>query len=142
MKISIVYWSMTGNTESMAKAMYEAIKENQVDVELLTVGEASSDILNSSVILFGCPAMGAEVLEESEFEPFFESIENQLNDKKVGLFGSYDWGDGEWMRNWQERTKSKGAKMIADGLIIQNDPDNLGIKLCQEFALKAVEASK
>jgi flavodoxin len=86
--------------------------------------------------------MGAEVLEETEFEPFFESIESKLTGKKVGLFGSYDWGDGEWMRTWQERTENQGAILIADGLIVQNDPDAEGLQACKDLAMKAVEASK
>jgi len=133
---------MTGNTESMANAIYETIVENNVDVELINVSDATESILSSSVILFGCPAMGAEVLEETEFEPFFESIESKLTGKKVGLFGSYDWGDGEWMRTWQERTENQGAILIADGLIVQNDPDAEGLQACKDLAMKAVEASK
>lgn len=133
MKISIVYWSLTGNTEMMANAILEGAKEVTSDVELLEVNEASLDVLKSDVILFGCPAMGAEELDDSEFEPFFTQIESKLNGKKVGLFGSYDWGDGEWMRTWEERVKAAGALLISDGLIVNNTPDEEALTKCKSF---------
>ena len=98
MKVSIVYWSGTGNTEAMANAVAEGAKNTGAEVELLPV--------SADALLFGCPAMGSEELEESEFEPFFSSVEGSLSGKKVGLFGSYDWGDGEWMRTWQQRVEA------------------------------------
>ena len=94
MKVSIVYWSGTGNTEAMANAVKEGAEGAGAEVELLPVAAASADVLNSDAVLFGCPAMGSEELEDSEFEPFFSSVESALSGKKVGLFGSYDWGDG------------------------------------------------
>ena len=109
MKVSIVYWSGTGNTEAMANAVAEGAKNAGAEVELLPVSVASADVIGSDALLFGCPAMGAEELEESEFEPFFSSVEGSLSGKKVGLFGSYDWGDGEWMRTWQQRVQSEGV---------------------------------
>ena len=122
MKVSIVYWSGTGNTEMMANAVKEGAESAGAEVELLSVAEASADVLDSDVLLFGCPAMGSEELEDSEFEPFFSSVESSLKGKKVGLFGSYDWGDGEWMRIWQERVEAAGGVMVADGLICNNTP--------------------
>ena len=86
----------------MANAALEGAKNAGAEVELLPVSAASTDVIGSDALLFGCPAMGAEELEESEFEPFFSSVEGSLSGKKVGLFGSYDWGDGEWMRTWQQ----------------------------------------
>ena len=122
MKVSIVYWSGTGNTEAMANAVAEGAKGTGAEVELLPVSAASEDVLASDALILGCPAMGAEQLEESEFEPFFSAIEGKLAGKKVGLFGSYDWGDGEWMRTWQERVVIAGGNMITDGIIANNAP--------------------
>ena len=130
MKVSIVYWSGTGNTEAMANAALEGAKNAGAEVELLPVSAASADILSSDALLFGCPAMGAEELEESEFEPFFSSVEDSLSGKRVGLFGSYDWGDGEWMRTWQQRVVAAGGVMIEDGLICNNTPDVDALSRC------------
>ena len=137
MKVSIVYWSGTGNTEAMANAVLEGAKSAGAEVELLPVAAASPDVLASDVVLFGCPAMGSEELEESEFEPFFSSIESSLAGKKVGLFGSYDWGGGEWMRLWQERVEAAGGVMIADGLICNNTPDDAALADCRALGEKA-----
>ena len=137
MKVSIVYWSGTGNTEAMANAVLEGAKSAGAEVELLPVAAASPDVLASDVVLFGCPAMGSEELEESEFEPFFSSIESALAGKKVGLFGSYDWGGGEWMRLWQERVEAAGGVMIADGLICNNTPDDAALADCRALGEKA-----
>lgn len=123
MKISIVYWSGTGNTEAMANAVAEGAKNAGAEVELLPVAMADDGVLASDAILLGCPAMGAEQLEESEFEPFFSSIEGKLGGKKVGLFGSYDWGDGEWMRKWEARMKEAGADVVGT-VIANNEPDD------------------
>lgn len=131
--IRIVYWSGTGNTEAMANAVADGVKNGGAEVEILPVAAAEESILESEVLLFGCPAMGAEELEESEFEPFFSSIESRLRGKKVGLFGSYDWGDGEWMRVWQQRAEAAGAQMLADGVIAHNEPDAEAIAACEEL---------
>ena len=137
MKVSIVYWSGTGNTEAMANAVLEGAKSAGAEAELLPVAAASPDVLASDAVLFGCPAMGSEELEESEFEPFFSSIESSLAGKKVGLFGSYDWGGGEWMRLWQERVEAAGGVMIADGLICNNTPDDAALADCRALGEKA-----
>ena len=139
MKVSIVYWSGTGNTEMMANAVKEGAESAGAEVELLPVAAASADVLNSDVLLFGCPAMGSEELEDSEFEPFFSSVESSLKGKKVGLFGSYDWGDGEWMRIWQERVEAAGGVMVADGLICNNTPDDDALGECRELGEKAAK---
>ena len=139
MKISVVYWSGTGNTEKMAAAVLDGAKKSGAETELMTVSEATADVLNSDAILLGCPAMGAEELEESEFEPFFSGIEGNLKGKKVGLFGSYGWGDGEWMRNWEDRVKSAGATLIADGVIVNNEPDEAALSECEELGEKAAK---
>lgn len=124
MKVAVVYWSGTGNTEIMAKEAASAAEKSGAEVKLMTVGEANEDILSSDAILFGCPAMGSEELEEGEFEPFFGAIENQLAGKRIGLFGSYDWGTGEWMETWQQRAEADGAVMIMPGIIAHDMPDS------------------
>lgn len=139
MKISVVYWSGTGNTEAMANAVLEGAKGAGADAELLPVSAAGADVLESDVLLLGCPAMGAEELEESEFEPFFSSLEGALSGKKIGLFGSYDWGDGEWMRTWQERVAAAGGVMIADGVIANNAPDDAALDACRALGANAAE---
>ena len=133
-KIAVVYWSGTGNTEAMAKAVLEGAKEKGAEVVLLTPDEFDVSMMDSyDAIAFGCPAMGAEVLEEEEFEPMFASCESKLSGKRIALFGSYGWGDGEWMRDWQERTEGKGADVFSEGLIVNETPDSEGLENCREF---------
>lgn len=140
MKVSIVYWSGTGNTEQMANAVEEGAKAAGAEVEVLSVSEADDGVLQSDALLLGCPAMGAEELEDSEFEPFFSAIEGNLKGKKVGLFGSYGWGDGEWMRLWQARCESAGAVMLADGIIVNESPDDAALETCKNLGkLAAIE---
>lgn len=118
MKTAVIYWSATGNTEAMAKAVAEG-----AGVEPVAVSDFSDDIKDFDTLAFGCPAMGSEVLEESEFEPFFSSIESSISGKKVLLFGSYGWGDGQWMRDWEERTKNAGAELVGgEGYIVNDEP--------------------
>lgn len=140
MKVSIVYWSGTGNTELMAASAAEGAKRAGADVEMLTAAEADASVLKSDVLLFGCPAMGAEELEETEFEPLFSAIEGKLAGKKVGLFGSYGWGDGEWMRTWTERVKKAGGVMIADGVIANEAPDEAASAECEALGEKAAKS--
>lgn len=122
-KIAVIYWSGTGNTAAMAEEIVKGINENGSEADLFSVDAFSGNISDYEKIAFGCPSMGDEVLEESEFEPFFEKIENSLGGKKVALFGSYGWGDGKWMRDWQERVESKGANLFSEGLIVNSFPD-------------------
>ena len=106
-KIAVVYWSGTGNTEAMANAVLEGAKEKGAEAVLLTPENFDVSMMDSyDAIAFGCPAMGAEVLEEDEFEPMFASCESKLSGKRISLFGSYGWGDGEWMREWEDRCKA------------------------------------
>ncbi|MDE5558193.1 MAG: flavodoxin [Ruminococcus sp.] len=129
MKSAVIYWSGTGNTEMMAKAIAEG-----AGAELFSVSEFSGNIADYDRIAFGCSAMGAEVLEEDEFEPFFSSIEGSLSGKTIALFGSYGWGDGEWMRNWEERVKADGAILFGDeGLIVNETPSDDDLEKCREF---------
>ena len=116
MKTAVIFWSGTGNTEAMANAVAQG-----AGVEATAVSDFSGDVKEHDTLALGCPAMGDEVFEEGEFEPFFTSIEGDLSGKKVLLFGSYGWGDGEWMRNWQARVKTAGAKLIGGEGYIAND---------------------
>ena len=123
--MKIVYYSASGNTEKMANLIAEGISEEGKSVELVNVSNANSNIFDDeNIVILGCPAMGDEVLEENEFEPFLEEISSKISGKKVALFGSYGWGDGQWMRDWQERMESLGCTLIDDGLIIQYEPED------------------
>ena len=131
-KVAVVYWSGTGNTETMAKAVEEGIKEAGAEAAVLTSAEFdASKVADFDAIAFGCPAMGAEVLEEEEFDPMFTSVESSLKDKKIALFGSYGWGDGEWMRNWEDRCKAAGAVLACDSVMANNDPDDSAVAECK-----------
>ena len=123
--MKIVYYSASGNTEKMANLIAEGIVNGGKSVEIINVSDANANIFdNEEIVILGCPAMGDEVLEENEFEPFVEEISSKISGKKVALFGSYGWGDGQWMRDWQERMESLGCTLIDDGLIIQNEPED------------------
>lgn len=138
MKVGVIYWSLTGNTEMMAEEIAEGVKKAGAEVELAEVANTSVEAaLGYDVLALGCPAMGDEELEESEFEPFFAELEGSLSGKKVALFGSYDWGDGEWMRNWYDRTKGTGAVMVCEeGLIANNEPDDDAKEACRALGEK------
>ena len=123
-KIAVVYWSGTGNTESMAAKVAEGARAAGAEVTCCTAAEFSADMMdNFDAIAFGCPSMGSEQLEESEFEPMFSSCEPKLNGKKIALFGSYGWGDGEWMRTWEENCVANGAVLACDSVICNEAPD-------------------
>ena len=116
MKVAVIYWSGTGNTEQMAQAIAEG---------------AGADLF---AVAFGCSAMGDEVLEESEFEPFFAEVEGELSGKTIALFGSYGWGDGQWMRDWVDRAKADGAVVFGDeGLIVNETPSEEDLENCKQF---------
>ena len=134
MKTAVIYWSGTGNTEAMAKAVAEG-----ANAELFAVSDFTGNAADYDAFAFGCPAMGAEVLEEEEFEPFFNGIESSLSGKKVLLFGSYGWGDGEWMRNWYDRTKAAGAELIgAEGFIVNESPSDDDLANLKKIASQLV----
>lgn len=133
-KTAVIYWSATGNTEAMANAIAEGIRAEGAHADLFSVAEfGSRSTADYAKLALGCPSMGAEVLEECEFEPFLCSIEPELAGKKVALFGSFGWGDGEWMRNWEDRMKSDNCALFEQGLIINLTPDDEGKKQCEEF---------
>ena len=125
-KVAVVYWSGTGNTEMMAQKVAEGAKEAGAEVSVLTSADFSADDVDAyDAIAFGCPAMGAEELEDTEFEPMFSACESKLSGKKIALFGSYGWGDGQWMRDWCERVKEDGAVLFSEeGLICNETPDD------------------
>lgn len=138
-KIAVVYWSGTGNTEAMASAVAEGIREKGAEAVVLTPSEFDASSMDSfDAIAFGCPAMGAEELEDSEFAPMFESCEAKLRGKKIGLFGSYGWGDGEWMRTWEETCIMDGAVMPCDFVICNEAPDDDAIAACKALGAALV----
>lgn len=141
-KISIIYWSGTGNTKRMAEAVNAGAIQGGAAVKLMEAGDASvEDAMASDFLALGCPSMGCEVLEESEMEPFVSALEsNGLEGKQLVLFGSYDWGDGQWMRDWKDRMEAAGAVLVERGLIINNTPDEAGLQLCRELGRKLSEA--
>ena len=131
-KIAVVYWSGTGNTEAMAAAVAEGAKEKGADAVLLSAAEFSADQVSSyDAIAFGCPSMGSEQLEESEFEPMFFACEGSLRGKNIALFGSYGWGDGEWMRSWESRCADDGAVLVCDSVICNEAPDDEALSACR-----------
>lgn len=122
--MKIIYWSGTGNTEKMAELINDGIIQAGKSASITNVSDVNiAEILDDEILILGCPAMGDEVLEESEFEPFIEDISSKISGKKVALFGSYGWGDGQWMRDFEERMISYGCSIIDSPLIIQNEPD-------------------
>ncbi len=134
MKIAVVYWSSTGNTEAMAQAVAEGAKQSGAEVSLLTATEFGPEEMDHyDAIAFGCPAMGAEELEDTEFAPMFESCEDKLSGKKIALFGSYGWGDGEWMRTWEETCQNKGVTLACDSVICQEAPDDEALDACRSL---------
>ncbi len=140
--VSIIYWSGTGNTEKMAELIAEGAKAAGANVKEIKVGDASlDDVKACDVLVLGCPSMGDEVLEESEMEPFVDSLEAVVSGKKVALFGSYGWGDGAWMRDWAERMKGYGAALVeAEGLIVNATPDSDGEDKCRGLGKKVAAA--
>lgn len=127
-KIAVIYWSGTGNTEAMAEAIAQA-----ASAELFEVSSFNKNISDYDKIAFGCPSMGDEELEESDFAPFYNEIESELKGKKVALFGSYGWGDGEWIRSWADRVVKNGSELFGEGLAINDAPDDEGIADCTSF---------
>ena len=133
-KIAVVYWSGTGNTEAMANAVLEGAKAAGADAALFTADAFDASQVDAfDAIAFGCPSMGVEELEDGEFEPMFSACEGALNGKKIALFGSYGWGDGEWMRNWETRCQEIGAVLSAESVICNDAPDDEATANCKEL---------
>ncbi len=132
MKVAIVYWSGTGNTEAMAQAVAEGVTGVGAQAEVLPSAAFDGALVGEfDAIGFGCPAMGAEVLEETEFEPLFSGCLPHLAGKPVGLFGSYGWGDGEWMRQWEQTCIDAEAKLVTEGVICCGYPDDAALEQCR-----------
>lgn len=130
-KIAVVYWSGTGNTESMADAVAQGAKGKGAEVKLFTPDSFNSSMVDEfDAIAFGCPAMGAEELEESEFEPMFSDCESKLGGKKIALFGSYGWGDGEWMRSWEKSCDDANINLFTESVICCEAPDDDALAAC------------
>ena len=136
-KIAVVYWSGTGNTEAMARAVADGAASSGADAAVFTASEFS-DAAGYDAIAFGCPAMGAEQLEEDEFEPMFSACKSALKGKKIALFGSYGWGDGEWMRNWEETCLADGAVLAGNSVICNEAPDDTAIAACRALGAACV----
>ena len=133
--IQVVFWSHSGNTEAMANAVADGIRKAGKEADVVFVSDASIDELKSAkVFALGCPAMGAEVLEEGEMEPFVSDLEMSVSGKTIGLFGSYGWGDGQWMRDWVDRMTSAGATVVnGEGVICQEAPDDDAVAACESL---------
>ena len=139
-KVAVVYWSGTGNTQSMADAVVAGITGKGGEAVLLTASEFDASLVESfDAIAFGCPSMGSEQLEESEFEPMFESCESKLSGKKIALFGSYGWGDGEWMRTWESDCDSAGVNLVCESVICTETPDDAALEACRALGKALAE---
>ena len=134
-KLAIVYWSGTGNTEAMANCIADGAREAGAEAALLSPGEFSAARLSEfDVTAFGCPAMGAEQLEEDQVEPMFSGLESALKGRKIALFGSYGWGDGQWMRDWCARARAAGADLYdEEGLTANESPNQEAREACREL---------
>ena len=138
MKAAVIYWSGTGNTEIMANAIADGMVSAGCETEVFDVTSFKGSVKDYDKIAFGCPSMGDEVLEECDFEPFFESVESSLSGKKIALFGSYGWGDGLWMRNWEKDLAGTGASLIGGkGFICQESQDGI-YAACVDYAKKSI----
>lgn len=138
-KIAVVYWSGTGNTEAMANAVVEGARSAGAEASLFNTGEFDASMISSyDALAFGCPAMGAEQLEDFEFEPMFESCKSGLGGKKIGLFGSYGWGNGEWMRSWEDSCRGSGAVLASESVIVSGYPEGEGLNNCKRLGAALV----
>ena len=138
-KIAVVYWSGTGNTEAMAQAVEAGAKAAGAEVAMITAADfGAAQVDEYDAIAFGCPSMGEEELEDGEFQPMFDSVREKLGGKKIALFGSYGWGDGEWMRNWNDDCQSLGAVMACDFVICNDAPDDEAQAQCKALGAALV----
>ena len=140
MKVAVIYASTTGNTEAMANAICGSLKEKGAEVLCATAdGADQAAALSCDVLLLGSPAMGDEVLEDS-VEEFFAAIEGSISGKKIGIFGSYDWGDGKWLRDWADRIKSQGAVLLGEPLMVHLTPEADDVQKCKTWAASMLSA--
>ena len=140
MKTAIIYWSSTGNTEAMAQAVAQGVESVGAEAVLLTPDQVDPAALGAyGAIAFGCPAMGSEVLEEMEFQPMFDACKRSLGGKRVALFGSYGWGDGEWMRTWESDCDSAGVNLVCESVTCTETPDDAALEACRALGKALVE---
>lgn len=138
-KVAVVYWSGTGNTEAMAEYVAEGAKSKGYAVDVITAGNFSSSKLGQyDAIAFGCPSMGEEILEEDVFQPMFDEVKGALSGKRIALFGSYGWGDGEWMENWEAECRSLGAQICHDSVICHEVPGTEAAESCRSMGASLV----
>ncbi|MBQ6540094.1 MAG: flavodoxin [Oscillospiraceae bacterium] len=131
-KIAVVYWSGTGNTQAMAESVLYGARNAGAEADIFAAADFSADLMDKyDAIAFGCPSMGSEELEDSEFQPVFSECEPLINGKRIALFGSYGWGDGQWMRDWEEACKGDGAILVSDPVICCDSPDDEALTACQ-----------
>ncbi len=131
-KTAVIYWSGTGNTEAMANAVAEGMKEAGAEVTVMTPDQVDANALGGyAAIAFGCPAMGSEVLEELDFQPMFDGCKSRLSGKSVALFGSYGWGDGEWMRTWEKDCENAGLNLMCESVTCCEAPDDAALAACR-----------
>ena len=139
-KVGIFYWSGTGNTEEMANAVADGVREKGAEATLVAAADLNAAMVDEyDAIAFGCPAMGAEALEEDEFEPAFNDCLPKLRGKKIALFGSYGWGDGEWMRNWEDTCRDAGAVLVTESVTCLENPDDEGVSACKALGAALAE---
>jgi len=130
--VAVVYWSGTGNTEAMAQAVVKGAQQAGATASAITVSDfGAGEVAKYDAFAFGCPAMGSEALEDSEFEPVFDEVKGLLAGKSVALFGSYGWGDGEWMRSWEENCAAAGITLACDSVICNDAPDDEAVEACK-----------
>lgn len=133
-KTAVIYWSGTGNTEAMAQAVLDGMKEAGAEAEIFTASEFNPDKINDyESLAFGCPSMGSEQLEDTEFEPMFDECKSSLSGKSIALFGSYGWGNGEWMETWEDDCRSVGANLVCDSVICNDAPDDEALEKCKSL---------
>ncbi len=134
-KVAVVFWSGTGNTEQMANVLADAIVEAGAEVKVFTASEFSAaEVANYDAIAFGCPAMGNEELEDSEFQPMFDGCKPELKGKPIALFGSYSWAEGEWMRTWEADCVADGLTLVGSPVICFEAPDDEGVENLKKLA--------
>lgn len=139
-KAAVIFWSQTGNTEQMANAIADGIREGGMEVDVLNVADTTpADAVKYAKIALGCPAMGAEVLEETEFDPFFTELESKISGLKVALFGSYGWGDGQWMRDWEKDCDDAGINLVCESVICCETPDDATLEACRAMGKALAE---
>lgn len=132
--LNVIYWSGTGNTEAMANAIVEGGKEAGANVRLIQVDDATeADVTGADAVAFGCPAMGDEELEEGSFRPFMDKVNGLISGKRVAIFGSYEWNNGEWMQAWESEIRATGCDLVAPGLAAYDAPDAEALKKCRDL---------